>query len=89
MKMRIFAGFIGQRCYHFAGCSNSNVRASTVLHHVVESRTGHSKDVRVQGEWIGTLEGTSTHRSLRKWNGYLIRQDYHEGAVVKKGSSAV
>jgi len=41
--------------------------------------------VPVQGEWIGTLEGYVNAQISPQVNGYLIRQDYHEGAFVKKG----
>jgi membrane fusion protein (multidrug efflux system) len=43
------------------------------------------KDVPVQGEWIGTLEGYINAQISPQVNGYLIRQDHHEGALVKKG----
>jgi len=43
------------------------------------------KDVPVQGEWVGTLEGYVNAQISPQVNGYLIRQDYHEGAFVKKG----
>jgi len=41
--------------------------------------------VPVQGEWIGTLEGYVNAQIQPQVSGYLIRQDYHEGAFVKKG----
>src|SRR6202007_2919970 len=43
------------------------------------------KDVPVQGEWIGTLEGYVNAQIQPQVSGYLIRQDYQEGAFVKKG----
>src|SRR2546427_1078356 len=43
------------------------------------------KDVPVQGEWVGTLEGYVNAQIQPQVSGYLIRQDYHEGAFVKKG----
>src|SRR5207245_10604817 len=43
------------------------------------------KDVPVQGEWIGTLEDYVNAQISPQVNGYLIRQDYHEGAFVRKG----
>jgi len=43
------------------------------------------KDVPVQGEWVGTLEGYVNAQISPQVSGYLIRQDYHEGAFVKKG----
>jgi membrane fusion protein (multidrug efflux system) len=41
--------------------------------------------VPVQGEWVGTLEGYVNAQISPQVSGYLIRQDYHEGALVKKG----
>jgi RND family efflux transporter MFP subunit len=43
------------------------------------------KDVPVQGEWVGTLEGYVNAEIQPQVSGYLIRQDYQEGAFVKKG----
>jgi len=43
------------------------------------------RDVPVQGEWVGTLEGYVNAQIQPQVSGYLIRQDYHEGEVVKKG----
>jgi multidrug efflux pump subunit AcrA (membrane-fusion protein) len=42
------------------------------------------KDVPVQGEWVGALEGYVNAQIQPQVSGYLIRQDYHEGAFVKK-----
>jgi RND family efflux transporter MFP subunit len=68
------------------GCSNSNVRASTSPPPPkVEVAPVIQKDVPVQGEWVGTLEGYVNAQISPQVNGYLIRQDYHEGAFVKKG----
>src|SRR6201997_4738887 len=43
------------------------------------------KDVPVQGEWVGTLEGYVNAQISPQVSGYLIRLDYQEGAFVKKG----
>jgi len=87
MKKKIFAGFIGAALFSSSlGCSNSNVRASTGSPPAkVEVAPVIQKDVPVQGEWIGTLEGYVNAQISPQVNGYLIRQDYHEGAFVKKG----
>ncbi len=42
------------------------------------------KDVPVYGEWIGTLQGYSNEQIKPQVTGYLIRQDYHEGGLVRK-----
>jgi RND family efflux transporter MFP subunit len=68
------------------GCSNGNVRAaSPPPPPVVEVATVIQKDVPVQGQWVGTLEGYVNAQIQPQVSGYLVRQDYHEGALVKKG----
>jgi len=87
MKKKIFAGFIGAALLSSTlGCGNSNVRASTgPPPATVEVAPVIQKDVPVQGEWVGTLEGYVNAQIQPQVSGYLIRQDYHEGAFVKKG----
>src|SRR3981189_3517982 len=71
---------------HVLGCSNGNVRAAAPPPlPVVEVAPVIQKDVPVQGEWVGTLEGYVNAQIQPQVSGYLIRQDYHEGAFVKKG----
>ena len=84
---KIFAGFIGAALLSsLLGCSNSNVRAATSPPPPkVEVAPVIQKDVPVQGEWVGTLEGYVNAQISPQVNGYLIRQDYQEGAFVKKG----
>ncbi len=68
------------------GCSNGNVGAAAPPPPpVVEVASVTQKDVPVQGEWVGTLEGYVNAQIQPQVSGYLIRQDYHEGALVKKG----
>src|SRR6202040_1883179 len=67
------------------GCGNGNVRAAAPPPPpVVEAAPVIQKDVPVQGEWVGTLEGYVNAQIQPQVSGYLIRQDYHEGAFVKK-----
>jgi RND family efflux transporter MFP subunit len=71
---------------HALGCSNGNVRAAAPPPPpVVEVAPVIQRDVPVQGEWVGTLEGYVNAQIQPQVSGYLIRQDYHEGALVKKG----
>jgi len=71
---------------HTLGCSNGKVRAAAPPPPpVVEVAPVVQKDVPVQGEWVGTLEGYVNAQIQPQVSGYLIRQDYHEGAFVKKG----
>jgi RND family efflux transporter MFP subunit len=67
------------------GC-NSKVRAAAPPPSaVVEVTSVIQKDVPVQGEWVGTLEGYVNAQIQPHVSGYLIRQDYHEGAFVRNG----
>lgn len=43
------------------------------------------KDVPIYQEWIGTLDGMVNATILAQVSGYLIRQNYKEGHLVKKG----
>jgi len=52
---------------------------------VVEVMTVIQKDVPVYNEWIGTLDGAVNATIRAQIQGYLIRQNYREGDLVKKG----
>jgi membrane fusion protein, multidrug efflux system len=42
-------------------------------------------EVPITGEWVGTLDGYVNAQIQPQANGYLIRQNYREGAEVQKG----
>src|ERR1700728_2634094 len=42
-------------------------------------------DVPVSNEWVGTLDGYVNAQIQPQANGYLIKQNYREGAQVAKG----
>jgi|SRR5665213_1952180 len=43
------------------------------------------RDVPVVHEWVGTLDGSVDAKIRAQVSGYLVKQDYKEGAAVKKG----
>jgi membrane fusion protein (multidrug efflux system) len=43
------------------------------------------QDVAVHSEWVATLDGYTNAEIRPQVSGYLIRQDYKEGSVVRKG----
>ncbi|MFZ3246257.1 MAG: efflux RND transporter periplasmic adaptor subunit [Candidatus Acidiferrales bacterium] len=51
----------------------------------VEVATVVQKDVPVQGQWVGTLQGYVNAQIQPQVTGYLVRQDYQEGSFVRKG----
>ena len=63
-----------------AGKSAGSMPPSTVAVAQVEQ-----KDVPIYSEWIGTLDGFVNANVKAQVTGYLLRQDYQEGAFVKKG----
>src|ERR1700688_687764 len=42
-------------------------------------------DVPLTGEWVGTLDGYVNAQIQPQANGYLVKQNYKEGAQVSKG----
>lgn len=44
-----------------------------------------TRDVPVYREWIGTLDGSENAEIRARVTGYLLRRDYQEGSLVKKG----
>jgi RND family efflux transporter MFP subunit len=68
-----------------AGCEHRVVSAASPQPATVEVTSVVQKDVPIQGEWVGTLEGYVNAQISPQVSGYLIRQDYHEGAFVRKG----
>jgi len=84
---RIFIGLVATvLLVNAVGCGSGRVRAAAPPPPpVVEVAPVIQKDVPVQGEWVGTLEGYVNAEIQPQVSGYLIRQDYHEGAMVRKG----
>ena len=67
------------------GCNGKVRAAAPPPPPVVEVAPVIQEDVPVQGEWVGTLEGYVNAQISPQVSGYLIRQDYNEGAFVKTG----
>lgn len=66
-----------------AGCSKGPKEAPKPP--VVEVMTVIQKDVPIYKEWIGTLDGMVNATIRAQVQGYLIKQNYREGDLVKKG----
>jgi RND family efflux transporter MFP subunit len=68
-----------------AGCKRRVASASAPPAPTVEVAPVVQKDVPVEGEWVGTLEGYVNAQIQPHVSGYLIRQDYQEGGFVRQG----
>jgi RND family efflux transporter MFP subunit len=86
-RTRISVGLLGAALLLSAvGCSNSKVQAAApAAPPLVEVAAVIQRDVPVHGEWVGTLQGYVNAQIQPQVSGYLIRQDYQEGAFVRKG----
>jgi len=51
----------------------------------VEVTEAQQKDIPIQREWVGTLDGTVNAAIKAQVTGYLLTQNYSEGAFVNKG----
>src|SRR5207245_804470 len=87
MRKRTCAGLMSAvLLLNVLGCNNSKVRASAPPPPpVVEVAPVVQRTVPVIGEWVGTTEGYVNAQIQPQVSGYLIRQDYREGAFVRKG----
>jgi RND family efflux transporter MFP subunit len=68
-----------------AGCERRVASAPPPAPPKVEVTPVIQKDVPLEGEWVGTLEGYVNAQIQPHVTGYLIRQDYQEGGFVQKG----
>jgi len=69
-----------------AGCSQGT-SAGNPAPPGVEVVEVQQKDVPIYGEWIGTLDGLVNADIKAQVSGYLLKQDYTEGSLVRKGQS--
>src|SRR6266496_4628182 len=82
---RIFSVLmIGVFLLALSGCRGSKA-ASTPPPTVVEVATVVQQDTPIYSEWVATLDGYVNAQIQPHVTGYIIRQDYKEGSVVRKG----
>jgi RND family efflux transporter MFP subunit len=67
-----------------AGCSSGHAAIKLPDTEVVVARP-LEQDVPVQSEWVATLDGYVNAEIRPQVSGYIISQNYKEGAVVRKG----
>src|ERR1700674_836859 len=67
-------------------CGRGNVRAAaSPPAPEVRVATVIQQDVPVYGEWVATLDGYVNAEIRPQVSGYIIKQDYTEGSLVRKG----
>jgi RND family efflux transporter MFP subunit len=68
-----------------AACSNGNAAASAPPPPVVQVAEVVQRDTPIYSEWVGILDGYVNAQIQPHVSGYIIRQSYKEGSVVKEG----
>src|SRR6202165_1306423 len=67
------------------GCSPNSTSAKAPAAPDVQVVQVEQRDVPIYSEWIGTLDGMVNADIKAQVSGYLERQEYTEGSMVKKG----
>ena len=67
-----------------SGCNKSQATTTTPVP-VVGVTTVEQRDVPVYSEWVATLDGYVNAEIRPQVSGYIIKQDYTEGSLVRKG----
>ena len=67
------------------GCARAAAGTQPPRPPEVEVTEAQQKDVPIQREWVGTLDGTVNAAIKAQVTGYLLTQNYSEGAFVNKG----
>ena len=68
-----------------AGCAKNPQAARAPDRLVVAVAAVQQRDVPIYNEWIGTLDGYVNADIKAQVSGYLMKQDYAEGSLVKTG----
>ncbi len=69
----------------FASSCNRGRAATTTPAPEVEVATVEQRDVPVYSEWVATLDGYVNAQIRPQVSGYIIKQNYTEGSLVRKG----
>lgn len=85
LRRRLFVAGIAAAVAALAACSKKEAPPPSPP--VVEVAPVVQKDVPVYQEWIGTLEGFVNAEIRPQIDGYLLRQVYKEGTLVRAGQA--
>ena len=80
----LFSLLLGCGLLFMVGCEEKQV-APPPAPPVVEVVSVQQKDVPIYTEWITTLDGYVNAQIQPRVSGYLLKQNYTEGTVVRKG----
>jgi RND family efflux transporter MFP subunit len=81
----VTAALVGAALGSAVGCASKVTAAGTSPPPDVEVAVVQQKDIPIEREWIGTLDGLVNAAIKAEVTGYLLSQTYTEGAFVRKG----
>lgn len=76
---------LGVSLLGLGGCSGTRAAAPAVPTPTVEVVPVVQQDVAISSEWVATLDGFVNAQIQPRVAGYLVKQDYKEGSLVKRG----
>jgi membrane fusion protein (multidrug efflux system) len=86
LKVGCFVSVLALSSGLLSGCGqNSSAQAGPPPAMPVSVVKLQPTDVPITGEWVGTLDGYVNAQIQPQASGYLVRQNYREGAQVEKG----
>lgn len=84
LNLAVLIGVLAVVSLATSGCKMSHAAIPTIVTEV-QVATPIQRDVPVHNEWVATLDGYVNADIRPQVSGYIIRQDYKEGSVVRKG----
>jgi len=86
MKTNLLTGlFLSAAVLGTVSCTNTMARTTAPTKPEVEIATVEQRDIPIEREWIGTLDGMVNAAIKAEVTGYLMRQNYSEGSFVRQG----
>src|SRR6266849_1660516 len=79
------AALMGAALVGAAGCTSKTNESSAPPPQDVEVAVVQQKDIPIEREWIGTLDGMVNAAVKAQVTGNLLTQNYAEGSFVRKG----
>jgi len=83
-KSCAFAALVTLTTAFCSGCRDRVAEKPPARAPVVEVAPVIQQNVPVYGEWVGTFQGYLNAQIAPQVSGYLVRQDYQEGGLVRK-----
>src|SRR5262245_11009767 len=76
---------LGVSLLTLCGCTSSKAAPAAPPPPTVEVATVVQRDTPIYSDWVATLDGYVNAEIQPRVSGYIIKQNYREGAVVRKG----